>query len=141
MCTLPELMFTPTDLFVELNETTLTMVMHRNNLTRVQVRDLWSKLVSFNMILLRKYGNTYTDNMMHILNVEMPKYQQKVLQTYKKKHPKKPISTEIEQEHRDALQLDEWRRGTCPDKVREYLDKELPGWRDFERYVDQLFNI
>lgn len=41
------------------------------------------------------------------------------------------------QEHKDALMLETFRdairRGdtkTCPDSVRDYLDMNLPGWRD-----------
>ena len=44
-----------------------------------------------------------------------------------------------EQEHKDAVQLQKWRRAlrmsttkgksTCPDKVRDYLDANMRGWR------------
>jgi len=122
----------------ELSEATLTTVMQVHNITRIQAQDMWRKVTSFSKILERKYVDTYMDNIDTIVTL-MQEYKQKVLDTYKK-----PISIEIEQEHRDALQLDEWRRGTCPDEVREYLDKELPEWRvepDFDTYVDQLETI
>jgi superfamily II DNA or RNA helicase len=45
-------------------------------------------------------------------------------------------SPELEQEHKDATKLGDWKKslkGTksskCSDEVRDYLDKELPGWR------------
>jgi ribosomal RNA-processing protein 8 len=43
---------------------------------------------------------------------------------------------ELEQEHKDAIKLQNWKkalkgkgRGKCSDKVRDYLDENLPGWR------------
>jgi len=127
----------------ELSEATLTTVMQVHNITRIQAQDMWIKVTSFSKILERKYVDTYMDNLDTIITL-MQEYKQKVLDTYKKKHPKKPTSIEIEQEHRDAVQLDEWRRGNCSDEVRDYLDKNLQGWRveqDFDTYVEQLFNI
>jgi len=34
------------------------------------------------------------------------------------------------QEHRDALQLAEWRKNPPSEAVCAYLDANLPGWRD-----------
>jgi ubiquinone/menaquinone biosynthesis C-methylase UbiE len=53
------------------------------------------------------------------------------------------ISSELEQEHKDAVKIRDWKRvlkgfghGKCSDKVRDYLDQHLPGWRveiDFDK--------
>ena len=81
-----------------LSEATLTTVMQLHNITRFQARDLWYKLFSLNEIFLRKYGDTYMENIDTVLTYTL-QYKQKVLDTYKK-----PSSTEINQEHKD-----EWR--------------------------------
>jgi superfamily II DNA or RNA helicase/predicted ABC-type ATPase len=46
------------------------------------------------------------------------------------------ITEELEQEYNDAGKLGRWKmalkglyKWRCPDQVRDYLDKELPGWR------------
>ena len=81
-----------------LSEATLTTVMQLHNITRIQARDLWAKLFSLNDTFLRKYGDTYMENIDTILTYTL-QYKQKVLDTYKK-----PSSIEINQEHKD-----EWR--------------------------------
>lgn len=43
---------------------------------------------------------------------------------------------ELIQEHKDAMQICNWvvalqgKKGRCPDEIRDYLDVELPSWRD-----------
>jgi superfamily II DNA or RNA helicase len=54
-----------------------------------------------------------------------------------------PTTPELKQEHKDATKIGYWKKalktkGTkkCADEVRDYLDKNLPGWRtqiDFDR--------
>lgn len=57
---------------------------------------------------------------------------------------KNRTTPELEQENKDAVRLNTWkcvlngggRRSTCPIEIRDYLDKELKGWRvaqDFEK--------
>ena len=99
----------------ELSEATLTTVMQLHNITRFQARDLWYKLFSLNEIFLRKYDDTYMENIDTVLTYTL-QYKQKVLDTYKK-----PISIEIEQEHKD-----EWRWRWKKDMEMEMeLEKEI----------------
>ena len=50
-------------------------------------------------------------------------------------HKHKRTTPELEQEHKDAVKLGNWKialketHGLCSDKVRYYLDDNLPGWR------------
>jgi ribosomal RNA-processing protein 8 len=54
-------------------------------------------------------------------------------------------SPELEQEHKDATKLGDWKKslkGTksgskCSDEVRDYLDKNLPGWRPIDADTPQ----
>ena len=39
---------------------------------------------------------------------------------------------ELEQMHKDAQKLNNWRNTKCPDEVRDYLDKHLKGWRTID---------
>jgi ribosomal RNA-processing protein 8 len=46
-------------------------------------------------------------------------------------------TTELQQQHKDMRRLDCWRTAlkgkgfwVCPDKIRDYLDKNLPGWNE-----------
>ena len=70
----------------ELSGATLTTVMQVHNITRIQAQDMWRKITSFSKILERKYVDTYMDNLDTIITL-MQEYKQKVLDTYKKKHP------------------------------------------------------
>jgi ribosomal RNA-processing protein 8 len=50
-------------------------------------------------------------------------------------HKSKRTTQEIEQENKDACKINAWKGAlkgegcNCSDEVRDYLDKELPGWR------------
>ena len=44
---------------MELNDKTIKFVMKQNDITREQATDLWAKMLSFNNILMSKYGDTY----------------------------------------------------------------------------------
>jgi len=53
------------------------------------------------------------------------------------RHTTEKTTPELKQEGKDAQRLSGWKntlnrqgKGRCPDEVRDYLDKELPGWRD-----------
>jgi ribosomal RNA-processing protein 8 len=58
---------------------------------------------------------------------------------------------ELEQEHKDAQKLGQWKKGlsnktgghNCPNKVRDYLDIYLEGWRDepYEKILENVINI
>ncbi len=68
---------------VELSEETLTFVMRTNQITKEQAKDLWSKSMSFNQILMKKYDDKYLDNVNEVCRLTK-EYQQKLLATYKK---------------------------------------------------------
>jgi superfamily II DNA or RNA helicase len=53
---------------------------------------------------------------------------------------KNRTTPELEQEHKDAIKLDNWKsalkekgKGICSDEVQEYLDQNLQGWRKEEQ--------
>jgi hypothetical protein len=60
-----------------------------------------------------------------------------------KRNKKNRTTPELEQEHKDALKLSNWKqalkgkgnRTKCSDEIRDYLDIELPGWR-YNLYID-----
>ena len=65
-----------------LNEATLRVVMQNNGITKEQAEDLWLKSVSFNNILLAKYGDTYLNNLDEITRLTH-QYQNKLVKKYK----------------------------------------------------------
>ena len=63
----------------KLSEATLNHIMRENGITKEQAEDLWEKTLSFNAILMTKYG----DNINEISN-KLKQYLQNVVAQYKK---------------------------------------------------------
>lgn len=69
---------------LKLNDATLQIIMENNGITKEQAKDLWSKSISFNKILMEKYGDTYTQNLNEITKITK-QYMRKVVEKYKAK--------------------------------------------------------
>jgi hypothetical protein len=105
-----------------------------SNKCRVEVRDYldkelpgWRTEVDFD-----KNAMEFAENIVERA-IERKQNNQNVIprQIHKDRNTK-----ELEQEHKDATKIGYWKKalktkGTkkCPDEVRDYLDKNLPGWR------------
>jgi hypothetical protein len=65
-----------------LDEKTLRFIMKDNGISMVQANDLWTKSLSFNDILITKYGDTYFENTDLIMRLTK-RYQRALVEKYK----------------------------------------------------------
>ena len=65
-----------------LDDKTVRFIMANNGISRVQAEDLWAKSLSFNDILIKKYGDTYFENADLIMRLTK-KYQRALVNKYK----------------------------------------------------------
>ena len=66
----------------ELSDATISFIAVENGITLVQSRDLWAKSVSFNNILIEKFGDSYLDKQEEVIKLTK-KYQQNLVRKYK----------------------------------------------------------
>jgi hypothetical protein len=65
-----------------LDNSTLQFIMNNNGITREQAEDLWTKSLSFNDILITKYGVHYMEKHEEIIKLTK-QYQNKLVEKYK----------------------------------------------------------
>jgi cell division GTPase FtsZ len=65
-----------------LDDKTVRFIMADNGISMVQANDLWAKSLSFNDILITKYGDTYFENTDLIMRLTK-KYQRALVEKYK----------------------------------------------------------
>jgi hypothetical protein len=70
--------------FKPLCDTAIKSVMENTGLTREQTQDLWAKSISFNVVLINKYGDRYMQNLNEILRITK-QYQENLVKKYKSK--------------------------------------------------------
>ncbi len=69
---------------MKLNDATLEVIMKNNGITKEQAEDLWVKSLSFNNILLAKYGDDYLKKINEVTKLTH-QYQRKMVEKYKAK--------------------------------------------------------
>ena len=65
-----------------LDDKTVRFIMKDNGISMAQANDLWAKSLSFNDILIKKYGDTYFENADLIMRLTK-KYQRALVEKYK----------------------------------------------------------
>ena len=70
--------FPPVEQPNKLSEATLNHIMQENGITKEQAEDLWEKTLSFNAILMTKYGDNIAEITKHL-----KQYLQNVVKKYK----------------------------------------------------------
>jgi hypothetical protein len=65
-----------------LDDKTVRFIMKDNGISMAQANDLWVKSLSFNDILIKKYGDTYFENADLIMRLTK-KYQRALVEKYK----------------------------------------------------------
>ena len=95
---------------LNLSDDTLQFIMKSNNITKEQAKDLWTLSLSFNDILVKKYGvNNYCANANEIAS-KMKKYQLKLVERYKnenKMNEENKIENEAEKKAKQNLKKEE----------------------------------
>lgn len=71
--------FPPVEQPHKLSEATLNHIMRENGITKEQAEDLWEKTLSFNAILMTKYGDNVNE-----ITKKLKQYLQNVVAQYKK---------------------------------------------------------
>jgi len=71
----------------KLNKPTTDFVSKENGITEAQSQELFDKMVSFNKILIDKYGDKYLENVNHIMSL-VQEYKMKLITKYIAKNKK-----------------------------------------------------
>jgi hypothetical protein len=69
---------------MKLTNPTIQVIMRNNEITKEQAEDLWEKSISFNSILITKYGDKYMENVSEVVRLTK-KYQNQLVAKYKSK--------------------------------------------------------
>lgn len=69
---------------MKLSNPTIQVIMRNNDITKEQAEDLWEKTISFNNILITKYGDKYMENVNEVVRLTK-KYQNQLVAKYKSK--------------------------------------------------------
>lgn len=66
-----------------LNPSTILHIQTLYDITEEQAKDLWEKLQTFNQLLMKKYGDTYFQNVNEITKLTQ-QYKERMIMKYKK---------------------------------------------------------